>query len=113
MPVKLRKEATGLGKEPKATSNANQLCPGSGEPVSVPSLLQQVAEANPDVVAMRLKDTDSTEWKEWSYQALEEEVNTVARALLEIGLHRHHSVAIVGDNSPHWIISHLAAISAG
>ena len=69
--------------------------------MSVPSLLQQVAEANPDVVAMRLKDTDSTEWKEWSYQALEEEVNTVARALLEIGLHRHHSVAIVGDNSPH------------
>ena len=81
--------------------------------MSVPSLLQQVAEANPDVVAMRLKNTDSTEWKEWSYHALEEEVNTMARALLEIGLHRHHSVAIVGDNSPHWIIYHHAAISAG
>ena len=51
--------------------------------MSVPSLLQQVAEANPDVVAMRLKDTDSTLRKEWTYQALEEEVNTVARALLD------------------------------
>lgn len=96
--MKLRRDATGLG---------------AGEPVSIPSLLQHVAEANPDVVAMRLKDTETSTWKEWTYQGLEEEVQTVAKALLEIGLHRHHSVAIIGSNSPHWVIANLAAISAG
>jgi long-subunit acyl-CoA synthetase (AMP-forming) len=79
----------------------------------VPSLLQHVADANPDVVAMRQKDLATGEWKIWTYQQLDEEVQTVAKSLLEIGLHRHHSVAIIGSNAPHWIIANLAAISAG
>lgn len=97
-PVKLRRDATGLG---------------SGEPLSIPTLLKQVAEANQDVVAMRSKDLESGEWKVWTYQALEDEVKTVAKSLLEIGLHRHHSVAIIGSNSPYWVIANLASISAG
>jgi len=80
--------------------------------VSVPSLVQHVAEANPDVVAMRQKD-EAGQWRQWTYQNLDEEVQIVAKALIEIGLHRHHSVAIMGSNSPHWIIANLAAISAG
>jgi len=95
--VKLRRDTTGLGN-----------C----EPVSVPSLVQHVAEANPDVVAMRQKDAEG-QWRQWTYQNLDEEVQIVAKALIEIGLHRHHSVAIMGSNSPHWIIANLAAISAG
>ena len=95
--MKLRKTSTGLG---------------AMESISVPSVLQQVAEANPDVVAMRQK-TGTGEWKQWTYQNLDEEVQTVGKAMLEIGLHRHHSVAIIGSNSPHWIIANFATISAG
>jgi len=75
-------------------------------------LIQHVAEANPDIVAMRQKD-ETGQWRQWTYQNLDEEVQIVAKALIEIGLHRHHSVAIMGSNSPHWIIANLAAISSG
>ena len=33
--------------------------------------------------------------------------------LIPIGLTRHHSVAIMGNNTPEWVISDLAAIFAG
>ena len=62
---------------------------------------------------MRAEDRESGQWKVWTYSKLQQEVDTVARALLETGLHRHHSVAIIGRNSPYWIISNLATISAG
>ena len=40
-------------------------------------------------------------------------MQTVAKAFIETGLHRHHSVAILGYNSPQWVIANMAAISAG
>ena len=95
-----------------AKFNFREIFSGNCEPVSVPSLVQHVAEANPDVVAMRQKD-EAGVWRQWTYQNLDEEVQIVGKALIEIGLHRHHSVAIMGSNSPHWIIANLAAISAG
>jgi len=96
--VKLRKEEHGLGAE---------------QPISVPTLLQEVSETYPSVTAMKAKDKTSGEWKLWTYQQMQEEVTTVAKAFLETGLHRHHSVAIIGSNSPQWVIANLAAISAG
>jgi hypothetical protein len=36
-----------------------------------------------------------------------------AKAFIEAGLHRHHSVAIVAANCPQWVICNLAAIMAG
>ena len=85
---------------------------GAEEPVSVPSLLRQTSRLHPHVIAIRAGEVDG-EWKEWSYQALLNEVEVVARALIESGLQRHHSVAILGGNSPQWVIAHLAAIFAG
>lgn len=41
------------------------------------------------------------------------DVKTAARAFIQLGLHRHHSVAIMGQNSPEWVISDLAAVFAG
>ena len=52
-------------------------------------------------------------WKTWTYEDYLEEVCVVARAFIHLGLHRHHSVAIIGMNSPEWVISDLAAIFAG
>lgn len=40
-------------------------------------------------------------------------VLTCAKAFLKLGLERHHSVAILGFNSPEWFIADLAAIHAG
>ena len=85
---------------------------GAEEPVSVPSLLQGTARLHRDVIALRAADEDG-QWKEWSYEGLLQEVEVVARALIESGLQRHHSVAILGGNSPQWVIAHLAAIFAG
>ena len=78
----------------------------------MPSLLRQTSRLHPHVIAIRAGEVDG-EWKEWSYQALLNEVEVVARALIESGLQRHHSVAILGGNSPQWVIAHLAAIFAG
>ena len=36
-----------------------------------------------------------------------------ARAFLKLGLQRHHSVCIIGANSPEWFFSSLGAIYAG
>eukprot|EP00091_Calanus_sinicus_P012877 TRINITY_DN28782_c0_g1_i1.p1 TRINITY_DN28782_c0_g1~~TRINITY_DN28782_c0_g1_i1.p1 ORF type:complete len:175 (+),score=30.13 TRINITY_DN28782_c0_g1_i1:55-579(+) len=96
--VKLRKEEQGLGAE---------------QPISVPTMLQEVSERYPSVHAMKAKDKTSGEWKHWTYQQFQEEVTTVSKAFIETGLHRHHSVAIIGSNSPQWVIANLAAISAG
>lgn len=96
--VKLRKDEQGLGAE---------------EPLSVPTLLQEVAEAYPEVTAFKAKDRLSGEWNLWTYQQLQSDVQTVAKAMIETGLHRHHSVAIIGYNCPQWVIANMAAISAG
>jgi len=94
--VKLRKEESGLGSE---------------EPISVPTLLQDAASAYPDVVALKVKrDGD---WKTWTYERYLREVQLVARGFIHIGLTRHHSVGIMGNNTPEWVISDLAAIFAG
>jgi len=96
--VKIRKEEQGLGAE---------------QPVSVPTMVQDIAERNPSVTAMKWQNSLTGEWQLWTYQQLWEEVTTVAKAFIETGLHRHHSVAIIGSNSPHWVIANLAAINAG
>ena len=116
--VKLRKEEHGLGAE---------------EPLSVPTLLQvgldhtctvqvyrativdmqEVAERYPEVIAVKGVEKLTGQWKEWTYQQLQAEVTTLAKAMIETGLHRHHSVAILGSSSPQWVIANMAAISAG
>lgn len=95
-PVKLRKEEYGLGSE---------------EPVSVPSLLEDVAESYPDIVALKCGEAGS--WKSWTYRQLHQDVQITAKAFIELGLHRFHSVALLGANSPQWVIANFAAIFSG
>lgn len=98
-PVIIRKETVGLGAE---------------EPLSVPSLLHQISEAYPEVTAMKSRNIVTGEWSSWTYEKLANDVQITSRALIETGLHRHHCVVIIGMyNCPLWVISHLAAISAG
>ena len=99
----------------------------------------QISEAYPEVVAMRSRDLVTGDWSTITYGQLQEQVTIlyctvlyctvlnctvlyctvlqvtrVGRALIETGLHRHHSAVTVGlYNCPLAVIAHLAAISAG
>ena len=53
------------------------------------------------------------EWKTWTYERYLREVQLAARGFIHIGLNRHQAVAIIGGNSPEWVISDLAAVFAG
>ena len=80
-------------------------------PISVISMFQRTLEHSKDSLALRVKRDDT--WHEWTYQQYFDEAKIVAKAFIKLGLRRHHSVCILGFNSPEWFISQLAAIIAG
>ena len=65
----------------------------------------------PQTLAMRVKRDGH--WTDWTYEQYIADVRIVGRAFIHLGLHRHHSVVILGRNSPEWVISELGAIFAG
>jgi len=85
---------------------------GSLAPQSIPGLLAQNATENPDVAALKARDSDKTELT-WTWKEYHEDVRTVAKAFIDLGLGRFESVCILGFNSPEWVISDVAAIFAG
>ncbi|XP_068227126.1 long-chain-fatty-acid--CoA ligase ACSBG2-like [Palaemon carinicauda] len=80
-------------------------------PISVPSFLIRSAEKYPLVTAMAVKRNGV--WRETTYKDYYEQVRTVAKAFIKLGLKPFHGVCIHGFNSPEWFISNLAAIFAG
>ena len=63
------------------------------------------------VLAMQVKREG--EWVKWTYEKYLSDVQLIARAYINIGLHRHHSVVLLGANSPEWVIGNMASIFAG
>ena len=63
------------------------------------------------VIALKVKRNG--EWKTWTYERYVREVELAARGFIHVGMSRHRSVAIIGQNSPEWVISDLAAIFSG
>ncbi|KAJ8669778.1 hypothetical protein QAD02_001037 [Eretmocerus hayati] len=82
-------------------------------PISVPGLLKQVASKHPDHPALISRPGVDGRRTTITYKEYENQVRTVAKAFIHLGLERHHSVCILGFNSPEWFISDLAAIYAG
>ena len=80
-------------------------------PMSVISMMKNTVEKHGDNLALRVKRED--EWLEWTYQDYWNEARIVAKAFIKLGLQRHHSVCILGFNSPEWFIAQLGAIMAG
>lgn len=80
-------------------------------PLSVPSMLKATVDKYPDHVALRVKRDQV--WQEWSYQRYWNESRLAAKAFLKLGLRRHHSVCIIGFNSPEWFVAQMGAILAG
>nr|CAD7573333.1 unnamed protein product [Timema californicum] len=81
-------------------------------PISVPGVLDRTAEQYPEAVALAHKGMGGT-WQQITFRDYRTAVRTCSKAFLKLGLKRHHSVCILGFNSPEWLISDLAAIHAG
>ncbi|XP_066152840.1 very long-chain-fatty-acid--CoA ligase bubblegum isoform X1 [Euwallacea fornicatus] len=80
-------------------------------PISVPGYVKRAAEIFPDQIALSWKQEQ--EWKHFTYRQYLEEIRTVAKAFIHLGLKPRHSVCILGYNSVEWFLSDLAAIFAG
>ncbi|XP_050431822.1 very long-chain-fatty-acid--CoA ligase bubblegum [Adelges cooleyi] len=80
-------------------------------PISVPGLLSNAVEKYGDKPALNYKADNK--WISVTYKEYEQNVRTVAKAFLKLGLERYHAVCIIGFNSPEWFYSDLGAIYAG
>ena len=84
----------------------------SPPPISVPTLFRTTVENLPNRVALGVRGP-SGEDLTWTYSQYHDEVAAVAKAFINLGLERFHSVGILGYNSPEWVISNVAAVHAG
>jgi len=90
--VKLRMEEDGIG---------------AIEPVSCYTAIRRSVEKFPNRLAWVDQD------RKWTYEQYFEDVNTSAKALIELGLEPHRSVAVLANNSPEWFSSGVGAVFAG
>jgi len=79
----------------------------SREPISCYTSILRTVEAGPGVLALVNGD------RKWTYEQYFEDIKTVAKGFIELGLQPHRTVAIIGTNSPEWFTSAVAAIFAG
>jgi long-chain acyl-CoA synthetase len=78
---------------------------------SIPSRVIRQAAQRPAQIAYQAKQEGrwhATTWKQYA-----EQIRTVARALVALGMPRHGTVAILGFNRPEWVIFDHAAMLAG
>lgn len=78
---------------------------------SLYTMLRETAERVPDRTALAVK-RDGV-WIKWSYEEYFQDVQSVAKAFLTLGLKKSYSVGILGFNAPEWHISNMAAVVAG
>jgi len=81
-------------------------------PISIPTLLSNtVKKVGPDHPALCVKRGGV--WVKWSYRSYLEEVRTVAKAFIKLGLTAGSGVGIIGFNSPEWFFADLGSVFAG
>jgi len=80
-------------------------------PISVITMMKRTVEKHGSQTALRVKRDDV--WQEWTWQQYWDESKLAAKAFIKLGLESHHSVAILGFNSPEWYFAQLGAIMAG
>ncbi|XP_012055637.1 PREDICTED: very long-chain-fatty-acid--CoA ligase bubblegum-like [Atta cephalotes] len=82
-------------------------------PISIPGVLTRTAKLYPNHIALVSRPDTNGKRTTYTFQEYESVIRIVAKAFLKLGLERHHSVCIMGFNSPEWFIADLAAIYAG
>ena len=78
---------------------------------TLPKALINMAEKNPQRVAIRYKEFGL--WKTITWSQYLENVRNVALGLHALGVEKGDKVAIIGENQPEWLYSALGAMSAG
>ena len=81
--------------------------------ISLVTAIKNICESSnaSELIAMKVKREN--EWIAWTYSDYYNDIKSVARAFIHIGLEPRHSVAISGFNSPEWFLSEIACIFAG
>ncbi len=77
----------------------------------IPHRLLRQAEERPTAIAYQQKVNGR--WQPTTWKAYVDQIRTVARALIALGLPRGGKVAILGFNRPEWVIFDHAAMLAG
>ena len=82
-------------------------------PISLVTAIKNICEASNSskLIAMKVKRDDK--WISWTYAKYYNDIKTVSRAFIQLGLESRHSVAICGFNSPEWFLSEIGCIFAG
>lgn len=93
-PVKLRLKE-GLGKDP----------------ISVMEFFERQVKRYANRTALKVERDGN--WISWTYKEYLEDVKTVAKAFIKLGLEPYHGVGILGFNSPEWLFSDVGSIYAG
>jgi long-chain acyl-CoA synthetase len=78
---------------------------------TLPELLFAQARRRGAATAIRRKDLGI--WHRVSWAEYAERVRRVAAGLLALGLRRGEKVAVLGENRPEWLYSHLGIMAAG
>ena len=71
-------------------------------------MLRQTTERAPNLRALETRDG-----RHWSYSQYSEDVSTVSKAFISLGLEPFHTVSVLGQPDPCQHIANLAAIHAG
>lgn len=82
------------------------------KPISVPTLVNEAVERWGDLPALGTR-IEGAGWDIVNFRQYREDVRTVAKAFIKLGLERYHSVCILGMNSKEWFYADIGAIHAG
>jgi len=80
-------------------------------PISLWTMLDNTVQRCPDNLALAVKRNG--EWINWTYKEYQDDVRTVAKAFIKLGLKPHFSVNVLAFNCPEWHIAAMAAVAAG
>lgn len=78
---------------------------------TIPEMLSQSVALFSDMTAVRYRLTPTSEPVSISYKQLAEDVNNLLNFLRSLNS-QPLRIAVVGENSYHWILAYLAAVSA-
>ena len=81
------------------------------DPKTVIEALDSTSSAHGSLPAMRFKEDGAWETITWS--EYRDQVQTVARGLMALGVEAGNGTVILSSNRPGWFVSHFASISAG